>query len=387
LDSFAYSDIVGPKGKTDSKIVKFSDQFNKHPNNRNPVGTGPYKFGKWDSGKEVVLARNDQYWGKKANLDRIVFRIIPDLTAALTALKSGAVDLMPRLQPIQYAQQTSGTAFDDQFRKAKYSIPQYYFIGWNEERPFFKDKRVRQALTMLINRDEIISTLRFGLAQRQATAFTLNSPFNDPNIQPLPYDPKRAAALLDEAGWIDHDGDGIRDKDGVPFKFEFLGQASSAFTAQLIPILKEEFRKAGIEMNERLLEFTVFVSSTLDHKADAAASAWTSPLDADQYQIFHSSSIAHRGSNWISFRNDDSDRLLEQARLEFDREKRKQLLWRWQEVINEEQPYTFLFFSQDAAAYQERFQNVQWVPNRPGYDLTEWFVPKAAQKYGADHAN
>jgi peptide/nickel transport system substrate-binding protein len=310
-----------------------------------------------------------------------VFRIIPDYTAALTALKAGDVDLMPRLQPIQYAQQTAGPAFDGQFRKARYSIPQYYFIGWNEERPFFRDKRVRQALTMLVDRDAIIQTLRFGLAQREASPVSQGSPLNNPNLQPYPYDPKRAAQLLDEAGWTDHDGDGIRDKDGVPFKFEFLGQANSPFTTNLMPILKESLRKAGIEMTERVIEFTVLVNSQHDHKYDATASAWVAPLDADQYQIFHSSSIANRGSNWVSFRNAEADHLLEQARLEFDPEKRKQMMWRWQEIIHEEQPYTFLFYAQEAAAYQKRFQNVEWLPNRPGYDLNQWFVPKGMQKY------
>lgn len=381
LNAFTYKDIIGPKGKTDPKIKEFADRFNKHPNNRMPIGTGPYKFEKWDTGKEIVLSRNDQYWGKKAYLDKIVYRIITDYPAALTALKSGELDLNPRLLPIQYAQQTVGEAFDSQLAKARYSIPQYYFIGWNEERPFFKDKRVRRALTMLVNREQIIKTLRFGLARDAASAFTPSSPNYNPNIKPLPYDPKGAARLLNEAGWKDHDGDGIRDKDGVPFKFEFLGSSSSTFTMQLLPILKDEFRKVGIEMTERLLEFTVFVSSNLDHKYDAAASAWLSPLESDPFQIFHSSSIANRGSNWVSFRDAESDRLLEEGRLEFDPEKRKQIYWRWQEIIHDEQPYTFLFYPEESAAYQKRFQDVKWLPNRPGYDLNQWFVPRQLQKY------
>src|SRR5206468_1282671 len=142
-------------------------------------------------------------------------------------------------------------------------------------------------------------------------------PDYNPRIKPLPYDPKRAMQLLDEAGWKDHDGDGIRDKEGVPFKFEFLGAFSSPFTKQLAAILKEEYRKAGIEMTERLLDFSVFYSSVLEHKYDAAASAWVLPLEMDPYQIFHSSSIPNRGSNWVAFRNGESDRLLEEARIEF----------------------------------------------------------------------
>src|SRR5215467_3012643 len=123
LDGFSYKDVIGPKGKTDPKIKRFAEQFNSNSANRAPVGTGPYKFEKWDSGREVVLTRNDDYWGKKPYLDKISYRIIVDTTAALAALKAGEIDLQPRLSPVQYNEQTSGPTFDQQFSKVKYSIP------------------------------------------------------------------------------------------------------------------------------------------------------------------------------------------------------------------------------------------------------------------------
>ncbi|PYS53594.1 MAG: hypothetical protein DMG13_11775 [Acidobacteria bacterium] len=381
LDSFMLADITGSKGKTDPKIKKFAEQFNAHPNNRAPVGTGPYKFEKWDTGRELVLVRNDDYWGKQAYLDRIVIRIIQDYPAALTALKSGEVDFQTRLLPIQYAQQTSGAAFDQQFVKTKYSIPGYAYIAWNEVRPFFKDKHVREALTMLLNRQQIIDTVRFGLGRIAGSPFIPASGDFNPNIKPWPYDPKRAAELLDEAGWKDHDGDGIRDKDGMKFKFEFLGYPGSTLIPQLMPILREELRKVGIEMTERTIEFNVLSQNLKDHRFDAASLGWTTDLIQDPYQLWHSSSASNRGSNYVNFKNPESDRLIEQARLEFDAEKRKQLYWRWQELIHEEQPYTFLYYQEEAAAYSKRFQNVTWWPLRPGYDLNSWFVPKTSQKY------
>jgi peptide/nickel transport system substrate-binding protein len=381
LDGFTFRDIIGARGRTDEKIKTFAKQFNAHPAGRAPIGTGPYKFEKWDTGQEIVLVRNDDYWGKKAHLDKQVIRVITDSPAALTALKAGSVDMNPRLTAIQFAQQTSGAAFDAQFAKARYSIPSYTYIGWNPERPFFKDKRVRQAMTMLVNRQQILDTIRFGLGKVIVGHFNPSSPDHNPNLQPLPYDPKRAAALLDEAGWKDTNGDGIRDKDGIPFRFEFLGSAGSAFVDQLMPIMKEELRKAGIDMTERRLEFNVLVETIKDHKFDGYTAGWTSGLVSDPYQLWHSSSIVNKGSNYVSFRNAEADQLLEQARLEFDDEKRKQLYWRWQEIVHEEQPYTFLFVPEEAAAYDKRFQNVAWMPARPGYDLSSWFVPKLAQKY------
>jgi peptide/nickel transport system substrate-binding protein len=96
--------------------------------------------------------------------------------------------------------------------------------------------------------------------------------------------------------------------------------------------------------------------------------------------MWHSSS-ASNGTNLVNFKNAEADRLLEQARQEFDIDKRKQIYGRWQEVIHDEQPVTFLYYHVEPAAYSKRFQNVQWMPLRPGYDLASWWVPKADQKY------
>jgi peptide/nickel transport system substrate-binding protein len=367
LDHLSFKDMIGARARNDAKAKQFASAFVKHPANRAPVGTGPYKFEQWETGKEVVVVRNENYWAQKPYLDKLVYRIIQDRTASLTALKAGDVDVIPRLLPIQYAQQTSGAQFEAQFTKTIYPTTQYSFIVWNSERPFFKDKRVRQALTMLIDRKLIIETLRFGLGQLTESHFNPSSSVYNTALKPYPFDPVRAAQLLDEAGWKDTNGDGVRDKDGVAFRFEFLGSANSVFTDQLLPVLKEEFRKVGIDMRERRLEFTVMVENLRDHQFDASSLIWVSPLIGDPYQVWHSNSIPNRGSNYASFSNTEADRLIEQARTEFDEEKRKQMYWRWQEIIHDEQPYTFLFVPQDPLAYSKRFQNVKIYPPDPAF--------------------
>jgi peptide/nickel transport system substrate-binding protein len=234
---------------------------------------------------------------------------------------------------------------------------------------------------MLIDRKQIIETLRYGLALPTESHFNPNSAEYNTNLKPYPYDPARAVQLLDEVGWRDTDGDGIRDKDGVPFKFEFLAPAGSVFTSQLMSVLKEAFRKVGIEMTERTIEFTVLVDNLRDHKFDASNLIWVSPLLSDPYQIWHSSSIANRGSNYASFNNPESDHLIEQARLEFDPVKRREIYWRWQEIIYDEQPYTFLLVPKDVLVYHKRFQNVKVYPPDPAFDIREWFVPQSLQRY------
>jgi peptide/nickel transport system substrate-binding protein len=133
-------------------------------------------------------------------------------------------------------------------------------------------------------------------------------------------------------------------------------------------------------MTERAVEAALWTKTLREHRFDASAVGLTSDLVQDPYESLHSSS-ASGGLNYGSFRNAESDHLIEQARSEFDNEKRKEIYWRWQELIHEEQPVTFLFYPVEPAAYSNRFQNAQWLPLRPGYDLTTWWVPKDRQKY------
>ena len=380
LDDYSYEDIISPAVLDDEKLRAFGEEFNRHPANRAPIGTGPWKFESWDGGAEIVLTRNDDYWGEKAYLDRIVYRIITDSTAALTALKAGDVDLFPRMTPIQWAQQTSGASFDSQFTKTNFQVPNFFYVGWNAERPFFSDRRVRQAMTMLVPRQQIIDTLRFGLAKIAVSTFNPSSPDFNTNIDPWSYDPDGAMALLEEVGWIDRDGNGIRDKDGVEFRFELQG-SSSQFFDQFSSILRDELQRVGIDMEIRVLEFTTLVENARDHRFDANALAWISELYLDPYQLWHSSQTVDRGSNYVSFINEEADQIIEDARVEFDPERRRELYWRLQEIIHEEQPYTFLMVPQDSAAYHRRFENVEWIPPYPAVNLTKWFVPAGAQRF------
>jgi peptide/nickel transport system substrate-binding protein len=374
LDRYRFEDIRDAKAANDPLLKSFGEAFNKNSANRAPIGTGPYKLAKWQTGEELVLVRNEDYWGRKPHLDKVVYKIISDPTTALAALKSGEIDFVPRLLPIQFQEQTSAPAFQERFVKVPYQIPQLAYIGWNEARPFFRDKRVRQALTMLIDRPKVIEAVRRGMGAMAASPFAPGSPDFDPDIKPWPYDSKRAAELLDEAGWIDHNGNGIRDKDGVEFKFEILASTSNPAAVQLLGILENELGKTGISITGRQLDPPVFVSTLRDQKVDAAIGSWTTALLFDPYQLFHSDSAKNRGSNYYNFRNPEADRVMQQARIEFDPEKRKQLYWRFQEIFHDQQPYTLLYYPEEAAAYHSRFQNVQFTRQRPGYDFTKWSV-------------
>ncbi|MFO1518229.1 MAG: peptide-binding protein [bacterium] len=344
--------------------------FNTNPAGRHPVGTGPYKFVRWDTSKKIVLERNEEYWDKKKfpEIKGILFKIIGDDSVALQELKKGELDFAS-MRPIQWMRQTDSEKFKRDFIRHEYYTPSYRFIGWNLKRPYFQDKNVRKALTMLINRQAIVQKLEFGLAQVISGPFFFKAYEYDQKVRPLPYDPETAKKLLDEAGWVDHDGDGIRDKDGVPFHFTFLIPSGARFYERLATIMKEDFSKAGIEVDIQNLEWAAFIGKVNSRNFDATSLGWSFGFDEDPYQVWHSSQ-AKEGSNFVGFQNEEADKIMEQARVTFDKEERTKLYHRFHEIVADEQPYTFLYTGEALVARAVRFKNVKVY--RGGLDVLEW---------------
>ncbi len=360
------------------KHVFSEGDFNTNPAGRHPIGTGPYRFVKWDTGSEIVLERNPSYWGKKPKLKKIIFRIIPDPTVTFQVLKREELDVAG-LTPIQWARQSETKTFKKNFNKYSYFTPNYSFIGWNINKPYFRDKRVRQALTHFLDRKLILDKILLGLGEIVTNPFYINSPEYDHSIVPLPYDPIKARRLLEEAGWVDTNGNGIRDREGVEFEFEFLVPSGSDTGEKIATILKEELDKNGIKMDIRKTEWAVFTSRLSDRKFDAVILGWSMGVEIDPYQVWHSSQV-EKGSNFVGFKNATVDRLLEEARQEFDRKRRIELYRKFSRIIHEEQPYTFLFCRKSTVAVHKRFRNVKIYPL--GIDLLEWYVPLELQRYG-----
>ena len=357
--------------------------FNSHPQNRFPTGLGPYRLVSWDTGKQIVLERNEDYWGKSYDpsvakfpaIKKIRFVVVAEDTVALQLLKKGEIDFAG-LRPIQWERQTSSEKFKKQFDRYQFYSPGYSFIGWNMRRPYFSDARVRKAMTQLINREAILQKLNFGLGKIVTGPFYDQAPSYNKDIQPLPYDPEHARALLKEAGWVDHDGDGILDKDGKPFRFEFLIPSGRRFAERLASILKEDLKKVGIEMEIVQIEWALFIKNLDDRKFDAVTLGWVFGVEQDPYQVWHSSQ-AEKGSNFVGFENKEADRLIEEGRQEFDSKKRAALYREFHRIVDDVQPYTFLYSSPYLIALDKRFQNVQIHPVR--MDPLEWKVLGSAQ--------
>ncbi len=351
--------------------------FNHHPIGRNPIGNGPYRLLRWETGREIVLVRNEEYWGEKPHFNRIVLKIITDSTAAFQVLKKGGLDEMT-LRPIQWVRQTRSKRFNENYLKLKYYTPSYSYIGWNQRKPLFSDRRVRLAMTLMMDRETILKKILFGLGTVVSGNFYIKSPDYNQALKPHPYDPAKAIELLRAAGWEDHDRDGILDRDGAPFRFEFLLSSGSKFGEQVATILQENLKGIGARMDIRKLEWAVFIQRIDERDFDACTLGWSLSWESDPFQLWHSSQ-AEKGSNYVGFVNEEADRIIEAARREFDPAKRHRMYHRFHEIIHEEQPYTFLFTREDLEAVSSRFRNVNLYPMGP--QPREWWTPTSLIRY------
>ena len=367
---FRALEVIGGAKIIPRHAFEDGQDFNTHPLGRSPVGTGPYRFVEWKTGRSIELARNDSYWGEKPAISGVSYSIIPDRMVAFQLLKKGALDLSS-IRPIQWARQTESSSFASRFDKYRYYLPNYFYIGWNMRKPLFSDGRVRIAMTMLINRKEILEKIHFGQGEIVASNFYRFGKNYDASIEPYPFDPQRARALLDEAGWVDTDGDGIRDKDGVAFKFRLLSAAGDRFSQSLGLFLREELSKVGIVMEVQQFEWATMLDLLSRREFDAASLAWSTTLEEDPYQVWHSSQ-AIEGSNFVGFSNARADELIEEARREFDPDRRAVLYREFQQILHREEPYTFLFTLPSLVAVAKRFENVKAY--RLGVDTLEWKV-------------
>lgn len=370
----------------------FYEQFTPEQFNEMPgllFGSGPYKLAvppeQWRPGTgKIELDRNNQYWGPRPTFDKLVFREIRDETAQLTSFRNRGIDRFG-ISPEKYPRLRNDQDLLDHANLHVYEAPNfgYRYIGWNQQREgeptAFADKRVRQAMTLLANRKEMAKQLMSGLARVATGPFNPLGQQADPDIEPWPYDPEKAKQLLAEAGWVDRDDDGVLENaDGKEFRFSLIFPAGSANYQQMAYYLRDAYARAGIVMEPAETEWNTMLQRIDERKFDAMTLAWTGNIEGDPKQIFHSDSIEGGGHNYITYRNERLDELIDTARVTMDEQERMPMWHEVNRIFHEDQPYTFLFFSKTAVFIDQRMQNVQ-ITKMGMNDRTEMFVPKSMQ--------
>jgi peptide/nickel transport system substrate-binding protein len=353
--------------------------------NRNPIGNGPCKFVSWDSGVSVILERWEDYHGDKPYIQRWIHKIITDDNVALNALKAGEIDEMEG-QPEQYVNMTDGPDFTERAIKRNVDTWNSGHVGWNMDgsNPFFTDIRVRKAMAMAVDIDAILENVYYGLRKPAVGIFHYNHWCYDPNVKLLPYDPEGARQLLEEAGWVDTNNDGIREKDGVDFKFEFVSHQSES-SVEIATILRNYWEKIGVIAEIRPLEWATLLQRVQSHDFEAELSGWGAGVDPDfSYNLWHSSQYA-TGRNYGGYNNSKVDSLFEAGRVEFDKEKRAEIYRTASRIIYEDQPYIFLTFRSWLYFQSKRLKGVEICPRGPYLftpGMNGWWIPEEYQTHG-----
>lgn len=351
---------------------------------RNPIGLGPYQLSKWVPDQELILESYKDYFEGRPYIYRYIYKRIPDPATMFLVLRTGEIDMMG-LTPLQYTKQTETDYFRENFNKYRYPAFQYTHMAFNLKHPFFKDKRVRQAIAYAIDKSELVDVVLFGLGSPATGPYVPNTwPYN-PDVKKYEYSPEKARQLLKEAGWEDTDKDGLLDKDGRPFQFTVFTNTGNKLRENTATIIQWRLAKIGIKMEIRKLEWSTFINQFIDKKRfETVILGWSISLDPDQYDIWHSSKTREKELNFISYSNPEVDSLLEKGRRTFDITERKKAYFRIQEILAEEVPYIFLYVPDATIIISGRVRGIKPSPIGISYNLPKWYVPKKLQRHSME---
>jgi peptide/nickel transport system substrate-binding protein len=352
------------------------------PQNSRPVGTGPYLFQEWKPGEKVVLVANPHYYEGRPYLSRIVYRVIPSQATIFLELKAQGVDYSS-LTGIQYSRQTEYPAFRKAYHKFRYPGSSYTFLGFNLKDPRFADARVRQAFAHAIDKQELIDGVRLGLAREATGPIRPGTWAYTDDVKRFPYDPERAKALLAEAGWKDRDGDGVvEDRDGKPFAFTIRTNQGNDERKKISEILQQRLKEIGVNADIQLIEWAAFIKEFVKpRRFDVVVLGLGTGTDPDQFVVWHSSQRGPDQMNRTGYANPEVDRLLEQGRSSCVQEERARSYHRIQQILAEDLPMIFLYTADSLPVVSARIHGVSPAPAGILHNFTEWYVPKAAQRY------
>ncbi|MBM3977892.1 MAG: hypothetical protein FJ299_13000 [Planctomycetes bacterium] len=369
--------VLGDSGSIDDAAR--ARYIAENPRNRAWIGLGPWRVTRHD--EELVEARRfDGYYdpARAGWLDVVRWRFFRDDNAAFQALLAGELDFTYRVASTDYfGPACDSDAFTRAYYKGMYPSHAFGVIVWNTRRPLLADARVRNALAHAIDLERFKTSYYRGVAELVTGATSHLGPAYDGTIAPLAYDPARARALLAEAGWDDHDGDGRLDRDGVPFELEFVMQAGNASANAIGLLMQEALRALGGELRISAVEGKLSSARVKARNFDAAPLAWIPPLEQDLEQIFHSrwAPPGLDSSNYSGFGDPQVDAWIEAAQRELDTPRRHALWKRVQRRVYELQPLLYLYSPPRKFALSQRIRGYRVGRVDPGFSVRDWYYP------------
>ena len=341
---------------------------------RCPVGNGPFRFIDRAEGQQWTFEANPAFpqdLGGRPFLDRLVYRIIPEKSTVLTELLTGGVDVYLEALP-QQAERIQGA---DGRLLIAFQGRSYAYITWNLSDDRFSDLTVRKAFTHAIDRQGLVNAIMDGYG---IVAHTSVPPYHwayDPEVDLLPYDPALARRLLDQAGWVDTDGDGVRDKNGRRLAFELKTNEGSRLKADALDVVQSQLGAVGVDGTTRVVEFGTFIQQLIDRDFEAAIGSWITDFKHDDWTTFHGDADTTE-YGWGSIDDDELAMYLDTLMLLPDREEAQPLWSAYQRRLAELQPYTFLYFDNRLLGINTRLRDVVADVRGDFVNVTEWWIPE-----------
>ena len=320
---------------------------------RNPIGSGPFRFVSAEQDKEVVIERNDNYWGDKAKIDRVRFAVIPDTTTRALELRKGSADLeINALAPDMEA----ALEREPRLNIVRRPGTRLGYMGFNLRDPILKDVRVRQAIAYAIDRQPLIHYLMRDSARPAASVLPPESWAYDANVRQYPYDPARARQLLDSAGYPA--------TNGVRFHLTMKTSTEESSRA-MAAVFQQQLRDVGIALDIRSFEYATFFSDVTHGEFQLYSLRWLGANeDPDIFEYaFDTARIIPNGANRQYYSNPRVDALIEKARTEVDQNTRKQDYAQIQQILAQDLPYINLWYFDNVMVYSKRVRGLELNPS------------------------
>jgi len=344
------------------------------------VGGGPYVFAEWESGSFARFVRNDNYFGPRPNIDEIFFRFVPDDASQTAALRTGDGDLGTFIPlsdvPILEAEGVNVIAV-----VSGYDEGWYIYFG-EEAHPALADVRVRQAIALCFDRFSINENLLLGITE-PAVTFWDNTPFANPELEAWPYDPAEGNALLEAAGWVDSNGDGVRDKDGVELILKH-GTTTRAIRQDTQAVAQQQLAECGIRLETIGYSADVFFQSyggggptptgQLDIAQWSASEAFPDPDSSRWLCAEIPSDEFPDGNNDQKICDEELDALFRRQATQIDFDERQQTLHEIGRIMYENIYWLGVWQDLDTWAVSERLTNVNISGATPFYSIAQWDV-------------
>lgn len=344
-----------------------------HDFNRNPVGLGPFKFKEWNSGQHMVLEGNDDYFEGATKLDTLTFKFIPDSNNLMAQFKAGDVDYIGvSSDDLSSAEQLVDEGVAEIFEAPGRVLN---LIAYNTRIPLLEDNKVRQALTLAIDRQSIIDNILDGKGgPLYIPVLPIHWAHTD-DVEKFEYDVERSQELLAEAGWEEKNSDGYLEKDGEEFEFEMMVNQGNSVAKRTAEVIQSDWKEVGVNVNIKILESSARLeaASGPEFEFDSYLGVVTRASDPSLTSLYHTDQIEN-GLNRVGFSNAEADEIMVESDGLIDEGERSELLHEVYDIIADEQAHSLLYYPLNQTLYSTDIEDIEFKIGVTHHNIHKWWM-------------